>query len=414
MKYSDSQLLLMEPEEVFLLRLNDKIERFPRGFIKEGEYINYDVAIKIFKYLFEEYLKLTDEQIKEELSINFFKKYKVHVILKIAFDSSPYKAIETVYPGRFKPWELKCSPNGYWNLETAKEATRWLIEEKLKWDDDDIKKKLSLEIFHRNNLSGMISLVFSSSPYYAINAIYPNRFKPWELSNTTMGFWNLETAKDATKWLIEEKLKWDDEDIKNKISKKVFIEYGLGSMLKKFFECSSYEALENAYPGRFKPWEFKFCPKNFWNKETGKQSLKWLFEEKLKLTPEEIIKVYDKKLLIDNGLYGMIRCAFDNDLFEAINYTYPGRYKIWQLKHIVRNYWTKETAKEAFKFVIEEELKLSDEEICSKITLDFMKKHNLYGILCICFDGSCFNAIDYIYPGKFIKTLNGRISQKIY
>ena len=40
-----------------------------------------------------------------------------------------------IYPNKFKPWELKSAPNNYWNNETTLEAIKWMIEEKLKWND---------------------------------------------------------------------------------------------------------------------------------------------------------------------------------------------------------------------------------------------------------------------------------------
>ena len=60
--------------------------------------------------------------------------------------------MENAYPGKYKPWQLHYTTKMYWNLETAKEATKWLIEEKLMWDNEDVKKYLSLEIFYENGL----------------------------------------------------------------------------------------------------------------------------------------------------------------------------------------------------------------------------------------------------------------------
>ena len=39
-----------------------------------------------------------------------------------------------------------------------------LIEEKLKWSDEDIRKKLSKKIFKENSLGGMLSNLFKNSP----------------------------------------------------------------------------------------------------------------------------------------------------------------------------------------------------------------------------------------------------------
>ena len=76
-------------------------------------------------------------------------------------------------------------------METAREATIWLIEEKLKWSDDDIKEKLSANIFEKNSLGGMLAILFNDNSYFAIENAYPGKFKPWELSGTPKYFWNL-------------------------------------------------------------------------------------------------------------------------------------------------------------------------------------------------------------------------------
>ena len=69
----------------------------------------------------------------------------------------------------------------------------------------------------------MFSRVFNDSPFQALNAVYPNQFKEWELKFVPNKFWNKDTGIRATKWLIEEKLKWNEDDIKEKICIKVFI-----------------------------------------------------------------------------------------------------------------------------------------------------------------------------------------------
>ena len=92
------------------------------------------------------------------------------------YNNSPYSAINNVYPGKYKPWQFANVPNSYWTKETAAEATRWLIEEKLKWSEEELLKKLSTKTFYDNGLIGMLNNVFDSSPYAAINNAYPGKY----------------------------------------------------------------------------------------------------------------------------------------------------------------------------------------------------------------------------------------------
>ncbi|MBQ3422015.1 MAG: hypothetical protein IJH34_10165, partial [Romboutsia sp.] len=56
-------------------------------------------------------------------------------------------------------------------------ATKWLIEEKLKLTEEELKEQLSYTLFVENGLLGMLVNCFKGSPYEAINSVYPNKFK---------------------------------------------------------------------------------------------------------------------------------------------------------------------------------------------------------------------------------------------
>ena len=97
-------------------------------------------------------------------------------------------------------------PKDIWNYnakyDNAKVVTKTLIEKVLKWSDDEIKRKLSANIFIQNSLGGMLSILFNSSPYGAIENAYPGKFKALEFKNLPKPFWNLKTSKGAIIWLI--------------------------------------------------------------------------------------------------------------------------------------------------------------------------------------------------------------------
>ena len=140
----------------YLEEVLSKGKQFPKGVWNCNE--KYDNAKEVTKTLIEKVLKWSDDEIKRKLSANIFIQNSLYGMLVILFNGSPYLAIENAYPGKFKPWELPCVSNSFWNLKTAKEATIWLIEEKLKWNDDDIKEKLSANTFIKNSLTSIISL----------------------------------------------------------------------------------------------------------------------------------------------------------------------------------------------------------------------------------------------------------------
>lgn len=215
-------------------------------------------GIKATKWLIEEKLKLSDEELKEQLSKKLFIENKMGSMLNICFNNSPYRAISLAYPNKFKPWEFKMSPMGYWkDVNNGIEATKWLIEERLKLNKIQIKEQLSIKLFKENNLIGMLSNCFNDSPYEAINMAYPNEFKPWEFSCVGQGYWqNEDNRRLAIKWLIEEKLQLSDEEIKKQVSFKLFKDNGLKGLLSCYFNGSPFEAINFAYPNKFKKSDF--------------------------------------------------------------------------------------------------------------------------------------------------------------
>ena len=367
-----------EISKYYLEEVLAKEKNFPSGTWKCDE--KYENAKNVTKTLIERVLKWTYEDIRNKLTLNIFKKYSVLSMLVKVFNGSPYLAIENAYPGKFKPWELPCVSNSFWNLKTAKEATIWLIEEKLKWNDEDVKQKLSLNIFRQYSLTGMLNYLFNNSPYLAIDNAYPGKFKAWEFSKVPNNFWNLKTAKEATIWLIEEKLKWNDEDVKQKLSLNIFRQYSLTGMLNYLFNNSPYLAIDNAYPGKFKAWEFSKVPNNFWNLKTAKEATIWLIEEKLKWNDDDIKEKLSANTFIKNSLTSIIS-LFNGSPYLAIENAYPGKFKPWEVARVSKNFWNMETAREATIWLIEEKLKWSDEDVKKKFNLNTFKENSLKSML---------------------------------
>lgn len=231
--------------EIFVQKLNGEFSHFPAGFCTENN------AIKIFKWLIEKELLWSDEEIRSHYSQEIFDNYDLLSILAMCFDGSPYKAINGVYPGVYKEWELPNVPKNFWTQENAIRAVKWLIEEKLQWSDEEIKHQFSTETFKENRLYPMLRVCFDGSPYKAIDTAYPGKYNLFELSCRPKGFWTYENSIAAVKWLVEEKLKWTVEEAKAKISYSIFKDNNMSYMLSKHFHSSPLEALKATYPEHF-------------------------------------------------------------------------------------------------------------------------------------------------------------------
>jgi len=299
-----------------------KDKRYPMGFW-------YKERIReATKWMIEEKLKWTDADIKNKLSTYTFREYKLLDALRNYYGGSFYKIINDIYPDKFKPWEFKKAPNNFMTLENGIAATKWMIEEKLKWSDDDIRENLSQLTFKDNGLISMLSITFHGSPFTAINFTYPDKFKPWELRIAPQMFWTLETGITATKWMIEEKLKWSDKDVKESLTYNTFKINGLLTMLNIVFSGRVYDAINFTYPDKFKPWELQYTSRNFWTLETAIEATKWLINEKLRCEDNNIpLYQLTRNDFVSAGLGGMLRKFFSNNHWNAINYVYPKKYQ---------------------------------------------------------------------------------------
>ncbi len=357
-------------------------------------------ARDLVRYLIEERLKWDDKQVKEKWCIKTLVQNRLGGMLVKMFNGSAFAAIENAYPGKYKVWEMKVATNAFWDLETGKEATKWLIEEKLRWSDDQVKDNICKEIFIKNGLQGMLIDVFKNNYFIAIENAYPGKYKKWEFRNVCNNFWTLETAKEATKWLIEEKLKWSDEQVKESLTQATFIQNGLFGMLNRVFKGSPFAAIENAYPGKYKKWEFK-VPSGFWNLDTAKEATKWLIEEKLKWSDDQVKRNLCQSIFVQNDLSGMLSGVFKDSSFAAIENAYPGKYKVWEFTRVPKGFWTLETAKEATKWLIEEKLKWNDCQVRQNLDVATFRKNRLGGMLNDLFNNSIFKALENAYPGKY-------------
>jgi hypothetical protein len=308
--------------EVYKLVLSGQLKTFPKHFWDKPDSLKE--AKEITKYLFEDILKWNDEDIRENFNHKIFRDNKLSGMVMMIFKGSPYLTLNNAYPEKYYPWELSAS-SMFWNKETSIKAIKWLIEEKLQWNDEEIKIRLTYKVFESYNLAGMMIQLFNGSPFEAINLAYPNRFKPWELNMSPLKYWNIETAKDAMKWLMNDKLKWSKNEVKNKVNKRFFKDNNLGGMLAIVFNDSPYDAINTLYPNEFKPWELlnSTVPQNYWNKNTSKKSIIWLFDEKLKWSYKDIINNIHHDVFTNNGLQGMLQIMYKSSPYLALKDAYP-------------------------------------------------------------------------------------------
>jgi hypothetical protein len=224
-------------------------------------------------------------------------------------------------------------PNGFFDGDEGRRRavvlTRYLIRHIAGIRLSEIPDRLNKEVFYHHKLTWMLAACFNWSPYLAIEAAYPGRFHSWQFN--VKGMWQgkdrLKIAAEATRWMIEEAAGIPEEEIPRVINARLFEKHNLRGMLSLCFKGSLYRAVDNAYPGRFRPWEFNNVPKNFWRGPTGRQNareaVRWVVENRLGIPPARIYSEVTYELLRRHGLGGMLTSCFSGSSIAALQHAFP-------------------------------------------------------------------------------------------
>lgn len=239
----------LEDIEIYELLLQGGIHNFPLGFwanrsVEEAK----EVAVKLLKYLIDEKLKYSKEDVKREVSKMFLIKYKLHTASKL-FGRSAIRYILCAYPqAGYKPWQFKHDkvPQSYWTHEENRiNALKYVFEVELQWSLNDIKEKLNWEIIKQQGLLTLHS--YYPSIHHVCNAIYPGKIRAWELRHSEVSdyFWDdINNRKKAMQWLLEQ-VNYTQNS--SKLSKNHFSQYGLSELLSHQYNSSVKKALSEVF-----------------------------------------------------------------------------------------------------------------------------------------------------------------------
>lgn len=311
--------------------LKGTIKGFPYGFWARNDN-KYEDASCCIKYLVEVVLKWEHEDMKK-MTKSKLRLYKLGGMLDTVFDGDLYQAMDCAYKYIFYPWNLSRCQNGYWNEENAPIAIRNNMMLK-RWSGDDIRKKYGYDFFRETGLIHMLNTVYDGDIYEALNSAYPGQYKMWELKRVKSGYWTQETIAEAVRWMIEDKLCWEKEDVKRNLNKRIFEVFGLGGMLYNECDNSPYKALQIAYPGEYEVWELSRVSKNYWDRETGLKVIKHLIEDEWRYSKEDIKVKLSRKDFVDNGYEYLLDEIFKGDIYGIINEIYPNEFRKNELKGV--------------------------------------------------------------------------------
>lgn len=170
----------------------------------------------------------------------------------------------------------------------------------------------------------------------------------------------------------------------------------LKERLKNMTTIEIYELVLDRSISRF--------PENFWEGQDGRlrglECVEYLLREKLNWSNEDIRKNFCKQVLLDNKLGGMLSSCFDNSPLKCILMYMKDTYQPWQYQVAPTNYWTKETAREAIKFMFKE-LNWSKDDIKKNLCQNTFKDFGLLAMLSKFYKSSPYRALNDVMPMEF-------------
>lgn len=287
--------------------------------------------------------------------------------------------------------KLKSFPRGFFLYDldrtATKEIVRYFITDIMRYETrEDILVKIRKQDFEKNKLSGLITLMYNSSPSRAAIDAFPElNMHLWEFHETMNDYWTGENGKEhgkeAVHWLFYEKLRLRDEDIPGNFSWDIFKKNRLSGAVKRAFNTSLQECAAYCFPGLFPEWALlSHVPNKYWTEERGIYALKWTFEEKLHLKREDIVSLYSRDFMKEQNLYGMVQRCFDSDLYKAIDTIYPGEFMPWEF-NVGSGFWTKENATLSMKWLLEKMEKVPGWTIENNLSYKTLKDNGLQSLI---------------------------------
>ena len=392
-------------------------------------------AIGALRWLINDKLKWSHEEVVE----NYSRRFLVDNCLRSPLESNnndSFKLLEMAFPGQYQSHELKrISTTAKY---TSKDDTLQYLKQIFDAMSDNELKQLSYRFFLDKGLYKVYRKY--GSAFNILDAIYPGRFKAWELK-VPLHFWDShKNVKNALQWVAEK----EGIDLNSKTAPRIrtkdLRKHGLYCIIRKWGgiedvlkiglpdNYNNWNKIRNSNntPSSNKKWEYdkesslmkiykellyggiKKFPNGTW---TGTQAnryeciplIKYALEEICGYKSEqEILDRFTSSDLIENKLRGMVIHAFGSSTFEAVICAYP-KLKVWQFKtYAPKKFWDNENnIIMAVKWLIEEKLQWTDQDVLERFSLNTLKENGLTSVLNK-FDGRPFKVLEFVYPDKFV------------
>ena len=245
----DDVLKGLRPVEIYMYVLNENVDGFPFGYWKSND--AKDKASQCIKYLIEEVLCWTDDDIYTKFNKSIFEKYKLRFMVNKCFEGSYHKALIYTYPDRLKIRKFKNKPPKYCTKENFLADVMDTLKEKNLTTKKEIKENVNSKFFIDNGLSRGWGKFFNQSSYEVLNTLFLDKYSARELQKAPQGYWTEEHLIDEIRDIVS-KGNYTVETVVNMWNTKLINSKKLRSGINSVADGSLSKALEMAIPNIFK------------------------------------------------------------------------------------------------------------------------------------------------------------------
>lgn len=239
-------------------------------------------------------------------------KYKNHLAL------DPLSMYKLLLQGK-----LKTFPNNYLDKKSIKIMVRHLVLTLYNYDRGQLLTKVD-HAFLQSNCLGGAKKFFNNCDIEMLIYCFPEwKLKAWEFPKTPQNFWKSQkNQRDFVLWVAKkEGIKLRTKQDYRKITAEVIFKYGGSKALRQ--AGSLFDLLNTVACDKYKKWEItRIYP---WHEQDLIPAIKWLVEDKLKLTPEQACNL-TKKDFVDHNLDGLLFHVGNRSVLKALELAYPGQY----------------------------------------------------------------------------------------
>lgn len=237
-KYVKRDYTKMTSIDVYKLVCSGELKKFP------DNYLDLEVIKEISRHVILNVYNFSREDICKKINRKFLSKNYMGSFIR-RFQNNTLGYINYCFPEfNIKGWEITKTKSDFWeNKNNQRDFMLYLFEE-LNVDPkskEDLRRVTARDII---KYGGSDALKKTDGYFSLIQTVTKDRFKEWEIIKIRA--WNVDKAKIAVKWLVEEKLSLDKVGACN-ITVKDFRDNNLDGMLQKVFNHSILTALNTTY-----------------------------------------------------------------------------------------------------------------------------------------------------------------------